>query len=108
MDKSINSHKNSNVHFGKFKKIVGHPYQIDKIRPNIPDKYLTIAVNTKSEKTVLYLMSGKHFNKLVSLMKKHPYFGEVRRNLEKFMGIKPKKININQALEKYYYSKYDL
>ncbi len=103
MDKSINSHKNSNIHFRKFKKIVGRPYQIDKIRSNIPDKYFTIAVKKKPEKIALYLISGKHFDKIVSLMKKHPYFGEVRHNLEKFMGTKPKKININKAMEKYYY-----
>ena len=97
----MNINNNNEVHFGKFKKIVGRPNQIEKIKPNIPDKYITIAVKKNPEKTALYLISGKHFNKLVSLMKKHPYFGEVRHKLEKFMGSKPKKISIKKAMDKY-------
>ena len=97
----MNINNNNEVHFGKFKKIVGQPNQISKIRPNIPDKYFTITVKKSPEKTALYLISGKHFNKLVSLMKKHPYFREVRHKLEKYMNTKPKKISIKKAMDKY-------
>lgn len=86
--------------FGGFKKIVGTPNQINRIRDGIPDKYLTLAVNKKPNKTALYLFSGKHFDKLIKAAKKNCNFFEIRHNVEKFMKEKPKKLSYEKACEK--------
>lgn len=86
--------------FGGFKKIVGTPNQIARIRQDIPDKYLTLAVKKKPYKTALYLFSGKHFDKLIKLTKKNPCFIEIRHNIGKFMKEKPKKLPYEKAAKK--------
>lgn len=86
--------------FGGFKKIVGTPSQIQKIRQGVPDKYLTLAVNKKPHKTALYLFSGKHFDKLIKVAKKNCNFFEIRHNVEKFMKETPKKLSFEKASKK--------
>ena len=93
--------KNStSPNFGSFKKIVGTPNQIKQIRHDIPDKYLKLAVKKESNKTALYLFSGKHFNKFIKLTKKNPSFIEIRQNIEKFMKETPKKLSYEKASKK--------
>ena len=93
--------KNStSPHFGGFKKIVGTPNQIKQIRHDVPEKYLTLAVKKKPDKTALYLFSGKHFDKFINAIKKNSNFFEIRHNVEKFMKEKPKKLSFAKASEK--------
>lgn len=86
--------------FEGFKKIVGTQEQIKKIRHGVPDKYLTLGVKKKSNKAALYLFSGKHFNKLIKVIKKNSNFFEIRHNVEKFMQEEPKKLSFEKAAKK--------
>lgn len=95
----INQHHTNNIAFGKFYKVKGNHHDIKRLRNNFfekDNKFLTLSVKKDDKKRILYLFSGKDFDKFIDLTKKVIFF-DLRHNVEKFMPNKPQKISIKEA-----------
>lgn len=89
----------NNIAFGKFYKVKGNYHDIKNLRNNFfekDNKFLTLSVTKDDNKRILYLFSGKDFDKFIDLTKK-VFFFDLRHNVEKYMRNKPKKISIKEA-----------
>lgn len=92
-----------NQNFGKFIKIKAPSHKIDKFRTALienGDKFLTLKVEKKNSKPVLYLLSGKDFRKFLKLIQK-VYLPTLKNNIEKYMDKKPKLMSLSEAGKKY-------
>ena len=96
----INSHNHQkSPAFGKFIKIKGNYEQLNNFRENLRDissDYVDIAQKRHGKKSELYILSVKHFDKFIDLMK-NVHLRKLRRNLEKYLAQKPGKMNIEKA-----------
>ncbi len=95
----VSQNCNSNTTFGKFYKIKGSPQDIKHLRNRFFEKdndFLTLSVKKSNNKRILYLFSGKDFDKFIDLTKE-VFFFDLRRNIEKYMPNKPKKISVEKA-----------
>lgn len=89
--------------FGKFIKIKGSNHKLDSLRQKIiqkKPKYFTIMPQKGKKESVLYLLSGKHYDKFIEIIRKNYDFLNVRLNFEKFMKTKPTNIKIEKAEKK--------
>ena len=92
--------------FGKFIKIKDcTKKEVHDFRKNLNHKsedFLTLAVkdekDTKGEKRILYLFSDKYLDKF--LEKIQGSMSEFRRNVEYYMGEKPKEMSLKKAYKK--------
>lgn len=88
--------------FEKFIKITGSDHKINHFRTKLnsqTDKFLTLKINKKEHKTILYLFSGKDADKYIDLaIKYQPY--NVRNNVKKYMAKNPISMKVEKALSK--------
>ncbi len=83
--------------FGKFLKFKGENEAIEKVRIKYQEKaadILTLKIKKNEEKSILYVLTGKHYDKFIDFINNRTYFRELRTNVEKYIKSKPKKINI--------------
>lgn len=95
----VSQNYSSNTTFGKFYKVKGNYHDIKKLRNHFfekDNKFLTLSVKKDDNKRILYLFSGKDFDKFIDLTKK-VFFFDLRHNVEKYMPNKPKKLSIKEA-----------
>ncbi len=95
----VSQNYRSNTTFGKFYKVKGSQHDIKHLKNRFLEKdneFFTLSVNKENNKKLLYLFSGKDFNKFIDLTKK-VFFFDLRHNVEKYMPNKPKKISIKEA-----------
>ncbi len=95
----VSQNFSSNTTFGKFYKVKGSQQDIKHLRNRFFEKdnnFLSLSVKNDDNKRILYLFSGKDFNKFIDLTKK-VFFFDLRHNVEKYMPNKPKKISIKEA-----------
>lgn len=87
--------------FGKFIKIKGHTKKILEYRDDLKQKdydFLSVVKEKDNGKSILYLFSGRHFDKFLDLMRDADiYFRDLRTNPEKFLNEKPQKLTLEQA-----------
>lgn len=95
----VSQNYTNNTAFGKFYKVKGNHNDIENLRNYFLEKdnnFLTLSVKKDDNKRILYLFSGKDFDKFIDVTKKVLFF-DLRHNVEKFMPNKPKKISIQEA-----------
>ena len=95
----VSQNYSNNTTFGKFYKVKGSQQDIKHLKNRFLEKdndFLALSVKKYNNKGVLYLFSGKDFDKFINLTKKVVFFN-LRRNVEKYMPNKPKIISIKKA-----------
>lgn len=95
--------KSNSPNFGKFIKVKGDKLKVQQFREALRaknDKFVTLCVKDKKDKSSLYLFSGKHFDKFVDITKKVHFF-EFRTNFEKYMGKVQKTFSVNKAFKEF-------
>lgn len=95
----VNQKYSDNTSFGKFFKVKGTQSEIKELKGSFQASnkdILALSVKKTKDKAVLYLFTGKTFDKFIDLTKK-VFFFDLRRNVEKYMPNRPKKISIKKA-----------
>ncbi len=88
--------------FEKFIKIKAKPKEIDKFKKDLHEKnneIIQLGVKRHSGEKLLYLFTGKDTETFWDIGSKM-YFGEFRRNIEKYYPKKPQKMGIEEAIKK--------
>lgn len=91
-----NTHTNHPT-FGKFLKYEGKSTAINKLRAKFQEKAtdtLTLKIKKSEEKSILYVLTGKHYDEFIDIINNRTYFRELRTNIEKYLKSKPEKFNI--------------
>lgn len=95
----VRQNYSNNTSFGSFYKVRGSQSDIKELKNAFQASnkdILAISVKKPKDKVVLYLFTGKTFDKFIDLTKK-VFFFDLRRNVEKYMPNKPKKISIKKV-----------
>ncbi len=103
MSRNITLHSHS-PSFGRFQKIKGNTDKIKHFRNELREKekswdYITLGVKKPKNRTHLYIISKKDFDKLIELSK-NVFFFEIRTNIEHYIGKKPQAMKVEDALKK--------
>ena len=89
----------SSPSFGKFIKVKGHAHDIKHFRKHLLEQdgdFLTLMTKRESKKPNLYIISKKDYDKFIDLTRQIHFF-ELRTHLEKYMGKKPKVMDVEEV-----------
>lgn len=97
-----NIHPAYNYSFQGYKIFKGSAKEIDALKLAVEkhkDDFIFINRKKGRNKETIELLTGKHFDKLIDLMRTHSYFAEIRNNLPKYLGTKPEKISAAEYIK---------
>lgn len=94
---------NNNTCFQGYIKFHDKTHKIKKLRTLFKqhtDDYLCANYQKANDKATLEVLSGKHIDKFLDLVGQCSEYRELRTNLTKYLGEKPKKGNVNKYIKK--------
>ncbi len=94
-----NNNGTTSPSFGRFIKVKAKQHEIKELKKQLishTDKFIAIRAKKDSDKSILYIFSKKHIDKLIKNIKKMNLV-EFKSNIEKNMGEKPENITLKEA-----------
>lgn len=88
--------------FERFIKVKGSAEDISSLQNelrNYSDDLITLTHKKRNDKSVLYILTGKTFDKFIDLIPK-VWFRQLRTNIEKYIGEKPEKLKLKTLKQK--------
>ena len=90
--------------FGKFFKISGKKNELDNFRNELKNNsydFVSFIKNKSKKKSVLYIITGKDYDKFLDLMSEVPHFFDLRRYPENFLKKKPKSYSLKELKKRF-------